>query len=57
MESKKIELTIEEVNGIIEMMHIAVKAEGLNVAGFCSSMQKKLKDSFTMEAPEVEGEE
>jgi hypothetical protein len=54
MESKKIELTIEEVNGIISMLHIAVKTEGLNVAEFCASMQKKLKDSFTMEAPEVE---
>ena len=53
--NKTIELTPEEANGLIEMMHIAVKSEWLNVAGFCSSMQIKLKEAFKVEeAEEVE---
>lgn len=50
--TKNIELTAEEANGLIEMMHIAVKAEGLNVAGFCSNMQIKLKEAFKVEETE-----
>ena len=37
---------------LIEMMHIAVKAERLNVAGFCSAMQIKLKEAFKVEETE-----
>ena len=50
--TKNIELTLEEANGLIEMMHIAVKTEGLNVARFCSAMQIKLKEAFKVEETE-----
>lgn len=50
--NKSIELSAEEANGLIDMMHIAVKAEGLNVARFCSNMQIKLKEAFEVEETE-----
>ena len=54
MDKQSIEFSAEEANGIIEMLHIAVKAEGLNVAAFCTQIQQKLQNAFKVEEVETE---
>jgi len=52
MEKKKIEFSADEANAVIEILHIALKAEGLNVAKFCTAMQEKLQSAFKSEEEE-----
>lgn len=42
-----ITFTAEEANSLIDILHIAVKAEGLNVSKVCTHFQEKLHSHFT----------
>ena len=43
---EQIDLTVNEANGLIDMLNIAVKSEGLAVAEFCFMIQKKIQNQF-----------
>ncbi len=43
----EITFTADEANNLIEILHIAVKAEGLNVSKACTHFQEKLQSHFT----------
>lgn len=43
----EITFTADEANSLIEILHVAVKAEGLNVSKACTYFQEKLQAHFT----------
>ncbi len=43
---EQISLTVNEANGLIDILNIAVKSEGLPVAEFCFMIQKKIQTQF-----------
>lgn len=48
----KIELTIEEANALINLIDLAVKAGGIQVAPMAVAMMQKLREAADKKGPE-----
>ena len=49
---KTIEFSLNEANAMIQLMDIATKSQGLNVAEYALVLTKKLQESFKEELEE-----